>query len=126
MALPYPWRVVALLWGIAILNYVDRQVIYSLLPLLRTDLQMSDLALGLTGSAFLWTYGLLSPVAGSVADRYGRARTICFSLLAWTLVTWATGYARTGTELLLLRALMGISEACYVPAAVALIADVHG
>ena len=74
---------------------------------------MSDLALGMTGSAFLWTYGLLSPLAGYLADRFGRARIITFSLLAWTVVTWATGYARTGTELLLLRALMGISEAFY-------------
>jgi MFS transporter, Spinster family, sphingosine-1-phosphate transporter len=122
---PYRWRVVVLLLGVGILNYVDRQVVYSLLPLLRTDLHMSDLALGLTGSAFLWTYGLLSPLAGYLADRFGRARVISFSLLAWTVVTWATSYARTGTELLLLRALMGISEAFYVPAAVALIADLH-
>src|SRR5438045_9534545 len=112
MSVAYRWRVVAVLWGIAVLNYVDRQVIYSLLPLLRSDLGMSDFALGLTGSVFLWTYGLLSPVSGYVADRFGRARVISFSLLVWTAVTWATGHARNSTELLSLRALMGISESC--------------
>jgi MFS family permease len=126
MSVAYRWRVVAVLWGIAVLNYVDRQVIYSLLPLLRSELRMSDFALGLTGSAFLWTYGLLSPLSGYVADRFGRARVISFSLLVWTVVTWATGHVRNATELLSLRALMGISESCYVPAVVALIADLHG
>jgi MFS family permease len=111
---------------VALLNYVDRQIIFSLLPLLRSDLHLTDVQLGLTASAFLWTYGLLSPFAGYLADRVGRGRIIFFSLLVWTSVTWATAYATTAAQLLWLRALMGISECCYVPAANGLLVNEHG
>lgn len=122
----YPWLVVALLWVVALLNYVDRQVVFSVLPLVRTGLHASNLQLGLIGTVFLWVYGPLSPVAGYLSDRFGRLRIILLSLLVWSAVTWATGHSRNITELLWARALMGVSEACYLPAALALIADYHG
>ncbi|MFB3825826.1 MAG: MFS transporter [Bryobacteraceae bacterium] len=121
-----PWVLVAVLWVVAALNYLDRQVIFSVLPLLRADLNMSNLELGLLGTAFLWVYAVLSPVCGYVADRFGRRRVIGISLLVWSLVTWATGQARTAGQLLALRGAMGVSEAFYLPAALALIADRHG
>ena len=93
---------------------------------LRSDLHLSDVQLGLIGTAFLWTYGLASPFAGFLADRIGRKQVIIFSFLIWTLVTCLMGWVRTGGQLLFLRALMGISESCYVPAALGLIAEVHG
>ena len=122
----YAWLLVALLWVAALLNYVDRQVIFSLFPLLQSGLHLSDVQLGLLGASFLWVYGALSPVAGYVADRFGRARTVLFSLLVWSAITWATAHAQTFGQLFCARAVMGISEACFLPAALALIGDYHG
>jgi MFS family permease len=86
---------------------------------------MTDGQFGLLTSAFLWVYGLLSPFAGYMADRFNRSRVIVFSLLIWSAVTWLTAHASTFPELLATRVLMGISEACYIPAALALISDYH-
>jgi MFS family permease len=86
---------------------------------------MTDAQFGLLTSVFLWTYGLLSPFAGFLADRFSRSRIITGSLFAWSAVTWLTSHATTYSELLITRALMGISEACYIPAALALVADYH-
>jgi len=122
----YPWLLVALLWGAGLLNYLDRQVIFSLFPLLEKDLHLSPTQLGSLSLVFLWVYGLLSPFAGYLADRFGRVRVIVVSLCIWSAVTWATGLARNYEELVLTRAFMGLSEACYIPAALALIADQHG
>ncbi len=121
----FAWALVALLWVVALLNYLDRQIIFSVFPLLKTDLRLTDRELGLLGAAFLWVYGLLSPISGFLADRFGRVRIIIISLLVWSAVTWLTGHARSFDELIVARALMGLSEACYIPAALALIADYH-
>lgn len=121
----YKWLLVSLLWVTALLNYVDRQVVFSVFPLLRSELQVSDVQLGLLGTAFLWVYGLLSPFGGYIADRYGRRNVILVSLGVWSAVTLLTGHARNYGELISARALMGISEACYLPAALAMIADHH-
>jgi MFS family permease/N-acetylneuraminic acid mutarotase len=122
----YAWLVVGLLWVVAVLNYVDRQVIYSVFPLVQAELHLSNVQLGLISSVFLWVYGLLSPFSGFLADRYGRKRIIIASLLVWSLVTWLTGKVSNFVELLGTRALMGVSEACYLPAALALIVGFHG
>src|SRR5262245_38029940 len=103
----YAWLLVALLWVVALLNYVDRQIIFSVLPLVRSDLKLTDTQLGLLSTVFLWVYGILSPVAGYLGDRFGRVRVILISLAVWSVVTWATGHARTLTELLWARGWMG-------------------
>ena len=120
------WLLVALLWVALVLNYVDRQAIFSLFPLLRSEFGLSDVQLGLMSTVFLWIYGVASPIGGWVADRFGAVRTIVFSLLVWSSVTWATALAGSFTMLLMSRALMGISEAFYLPAALALISGLHG
>jgi MFS family permease/N-acetylneuraminic acid mutarotase len=122
----YPWILVGLLWVVAVFNYLDRQVIYSVFPLLQAELHLSNVQLGLVSSVFLWVYGLLSPFSGYLADRYGRKLIILASLLVWSLVTWGTGKVGNFGELLATRALMGVSEACYLPAALALIVGYHG
>jgi MFS family permease len=120
------WLVVALLWGVAVLNYLDRQVIFSLFPLLQQDLHASTFELGLVSTVFLATYGVLSPFAGYLADRLGRVRIILISLVVWSATTWFTGHVHSMPALLWSRAVMGISEAFYLPAALALVADWHG
>lgn len=122
----YAWFLVGLLWVVAFLNYVDRQVIFSLFPLLDKEFHLSGGELGLLSTVFVWVYGLVSPFTGYLGDRFGRVRMIVVSLLIWSVVTWATGHARSYGELIAARAFMGLSEACYLPAALALIADCHG
>ena len=102
----YAWILVALLWVIWLLNYLDRQIIFSLFPLIKSELRLSDVQLGLTGTAFLWVYALASPLAGYLADRLGRKRMVVASLIVWSAVTWATGHARTLPELLFARGLI--------------------
>ncbi len=120
------WTLVGFLWLVALLNYVDRQVIFSLFPLLRAEFELSDAQLGLLGAAFLWVYGLASPIAGWVADRWGARPVLVASLTFWSAITWATGAAGSFLQLVTARAAMGISEACYLPAALAMIAFHHG
>ena len=74
---------------------------------------------------FKWVYAFLSPIGGYIADRFSRRLTICGSLFAWSAITWSTGHVTTYEGLLWTRSLMGISEAFYIPAALALIADYH-
>ncbi len=123
--LRYAWLVVALLWPVACLNYLDRLMITTMRDSIKAQIVMTDAQFGLLTSAFLWVYAFLSPFAGFMADRFGRSRLIIGSLFVWSAVTWLTAHASTFGELLAARALMGISEACYIPAAVALITDYH-
>jgi MFS family permease len=121
------WVVVALLVPVALLNYLDRQMLASMKFSVMRD--VPDIGLeanwGAVLALFKWVYAGLSPVGGYLADRYSRRHVIAGSLLVWSLVTWATGHVTTYEGLLATRALMGISEAFYIPAALALIADVH-
>jgi MFS family permease len=119
------WLVVALLFFIGALNYLDRIMITTMRSSIIESMPMSDAQFGLLTSAFLWTYGILSPFAGFLADRFNRSRVVITSLLVWSAVTWLTAYSKTFEQLLTTRILMGISEACYIPAALALIADYH-
>ncbi len=121
----YPWVLVALLWFIFLLNYLDREVIFTVFPLLQKNLKLSDVELGLLSTSFLWVYAISSPLIGFLADRFGRKRVIVASLAIWSLMTWATGKARNFHELLIVRGLMGVSEAAYLPAGLAMIADHH-
>ncbi|WP_037328192.1 MFS transporter [Runella zeae] len=121
----YPWVIVGLLCVVGCLNYLDRMMITTMRGSIMSSIPMSESQFGLLTSLFLWVYGLLSPLAGYLADRFNRSRVIIGSLFVWSLVTWMTAYVSTFEELLLTRALMGISEACYIPAALALISDYH-
>jgi len=123
--LPRAWLIVGVLWVVAALNYLDRIMITTMRDSLTQAVPMTDAQFGLLTSVFLWVYGLLSPLAGFLADRFNRSRLIVFSLLVWSLLTWLTGHARSFEELIAVRALMGLSEAAYLPAALALIADYH-
>lgn len=123
----YPWIVVALLWVVALLNYLDRQMLSTMREAMMTDISELESAanFGRLMAVFLWIYGFMSPVSGMIADRLNRKWLIVGSLFVWSGVTWRMGYAGGFTELYVLRAIMGISEALYIPAALSMIADFH-
>lgn len=119
------WLVVGLLWLAGCSNYLTRTMLTTMHGSIMQAIPMTETQFGLLTSAFLWTYAFMSPVGGFLADRFSRKRVILFSIFSWSTITWMTGYATTFRELLLLRTLLGLSEACYIPAALALIADFH-
>ena len=123
----YPWIVVALLWGVALLNYMDRQMLSTMKDAMQLDIAelQSATNFGRLMAVFLWIYGFMSPVAGMIADRLNRKWLIVGSLFVWSAVTFGMGYAETFTQVYWLRALMGVSEALYIPAGLSLIADWH-
>src|SRR5687767_10146615 len=100
----YAWVVVALLWLVALLNYLDRLMITTMRDPIKASIAMSDKQFGLLTAVFLWVYGALSPFGGYLADRFNRRTVIMVSLFVWSAVTWWTGYVRDFNELLLARA----------------------
>lgn len=121
----YPWMVVALLWVVALLNYMDRQMLSTMRDAMAVDITdlESKVMFGKIMAAFMWIYGFMSPISGIVADRVSRKWLIVVSLAVWSAVTLMMGYASTYNEVYWLRAAMGVSEALYIPAALSLIAD---
>jgi MFS family permease len=121
------WLVVALLVPVALLNYLDRQMLAAMKTSVMQDIPGIELEAnwGAILALFKWVYAFLSPVGGYLADRYSRRHVIAGSLFVWSLVTWTTAHVATYEQLLITRALMGVSEAFYIPAALALIADFH-
>ncbi|HEY2785076.1 MAG TPA: MFS transporter [Fimbriiglobus sp.] len=121
------WLTVALLWPVVLLNYLDRQLLANMKFSVMADVPDvgSDANWGFMLGQFKWVYAFLSPIGGYIADRFSRKYVICTSLVVWSAVTWATGRVTTYEELLWTRTGMGISEAFYFPAALALIADYH-
>lgn len=123
----YPWVVVALLWGVALLNYLDRQMLSTMKDAMMIDIVELESAanFGRLMAVFLWIYGLMSPAAGMIADRVNRKWLIVGSLFIWSFVTLMMGFCTTFEQVYWLRALMGISEALYIPAGLSLITDYH-
>ncbi len=146
----YAWLIVAVLFPVALLNYLDRQMLAVMKTSVTGDIPLpmdenmsagifkwihswlglkgsfvGDGAWGLMLGQFKWVYAFLSPIGGYIADRFSRKWTICLSLFAWSAVTWTTAHVTTFEGLLWTRTMMGISEAFYIPAALALIADYH-
>lgn len=119
------WLLVGFTWVAYCLNYSDRQVIFSIFPILKSELHFSDAQLGLTSSAFLWVYGLCSPIAGQIGDRFSKRSLVALSLLLWSVVTALTGLSHSVGMVLTCRALTGVTESLFVPAAVALLANAH-
>ena len=121
----YPWIVVGLLWVVALLNYMDRQMLSTMQHSIGLTIEpIQDPAnFGRLMAVFLWIYGFMSPVSGAIADRLNRKWLIIGSLGVWSAVTSLMALCTEYDQIYWLRALMGISEALYIPAALSLIAD---
>lgn len=124
----WAWIAVAVLWVVVMLNYFDRQLLAVLNKSMTEGagcIEMTQAQFGIVTSAFLIVYAALSPVGGYLADRFSRSFIIMCSLVVWSIVTWMTGKSESYEELVFWRAMMGVSEAFYIPAALALITDYH-
>ena len=122
----YKWLVVGMLWFVCFFNYADRQAIFAVFPLLKQQLGLTDVQLGIVGAAFMWMYALFGPLAGWLCDRLPRKNLVLGGLIAWSLVTALTAVCHTYGQLVLCRALSGLGEAVYLPASMSLIGDYHG
>jgi MFS family permease len=123
----YAWLIVALLFPVALLNYLDRQMIAAMKVSVMADVTGMEMESqwGYMLGQFKWVYAVFSPIGGYVADRFSRRWTICGSLFVWSFITWLTGHVTSYEGLLWTRTAMGLSEAFYIPAALALISDYH-
>jgi MFS family permease len=122
----YKWAIVAMLWFVCFFNYADRQAIFSVFPLLESELHLSKIQLGVVGSAFMWVYAAMAPAAGIIGDRLKRKRLILGGLCFWSVVTIATGISTRLWHLITFRAIEGFGESFYFPASMSLISDYHG
>ncbi len=119
------WLIVAVLFFAGALNYIDRITITTMRESILVAIPMSETQFGLLTSVFLWTYGLLSPFAGFLADRFRSNRIVVISIFLWSVVTWLTAYSTTFGQLLTTRILMALSEALYIPAGLVLVVNFH-
>lgn len=114
-----------MLWLVCLLNYADRQAIFSVFPVLKSTFHLSDVQLGYVASSFMWVYALAAPLAGLVGDRFRRKTVILSGLIFWSAVTIATALSTEYHHLLLFRALEGLGEAFYFPASMSILSAYH-
>ncbi len=122
----YKWAVVAMLWTICFFNYADRQGIFSIFPVLKETMNLSEVQLGFIGSAFMWVYAGSGWLAGMVGDRFRRKTVILSGFFFWSFITLLFGFATEYWHLVTLRAIEGLGEAFYFPAAMAMLSAYHG
>lgn len=122
----YKWVVLILFWFAYFFNQADRQVLFSVFPLVKAELGLSDVQLGLLSSCFFWVYALAVPLAGGLGDVLSRRKIIVLALLTWSAATFCSALVGGFALLLFFRALTGTSEAFYYPAANSIISDYHG
>jgi MFS family permease len=115
-----------MLWFVCFFNYADRQAIFSVFPLLKTEMNLSDVQLGVVGAAFMWVYALCGPLAGLIGDRVNRKTLILGGLIFWSVIAVGTAFSRVYWHLVLFRALEGLGETVYFPASMSLLSDYHG
>ncbi|MBK5273427.1 MAG: MFS transporter [Desulfuromonadales bacterium] len=123
ISLSYRRYALGLLLAVNLLNYIDRQVLFAVFPLIKIDLSLSDTALGFLGSAFMLSYLLFAPLFGWLGDHWSRTRLASGGLVVWSLATALAGYAPGYRTLLAARATVGVGEASFGTVSPGLIAD---
>lgn len=122
----YRWWVVFMLWFVCLFDFADRQAITSVFSLLGKEFGFNKFQLGWIGSIFACFYAAGGPIGGFVADRFSRRNLILAACVIWSLVMTATAWCGGLVSFLVVRALLGVSQAVYFPAAMSLISDYHG
>jgi MFS family permease len=122
----YKWRVVGMLWAVSFFNYADRSAVFALFPLLQSEMHLSTVQLGLLGSSFAWTYGVLAPFAGNLVDRIQRKKAVIGGLYIWSIIVTSTSLARGFHQLVGFMSAEGVGESVYYPASMSMISDYHG
>ncbi|NTV48672.1 MAG: MFS transporter [Geobacteraceae bacterium] len=123
ISLPYRRYALGLLLAVNLLNYIDRQVLFAVFPLIKIDLNLSDTALGFLGSAFMFSYMLFAPLFGWLGDHWSRTKLACGGLVVWSLATALAGFAPGYRTLLAARATVGVGEASFGTVSPGLVAD---
>ncbi len=123
ISLPYRRYALGLLLAVNLLNYIDRQVLFAVFPLIKIDLHLSDTALGFLGSVFMLSYLLFAPLFGWLGDHWSRTRLASGGLVIWSLATALAGFAPGYRTLLAARATVGIGEASFGTVSPGLISD---
>src|SRR5262245_16985885 len=114
-----------MLWFVCFFNYADRQAIFSVFELLKSEMNLTDVQLGIVGASFMWVYAAIGPIAGLIGDRISRKAMIIGGLLFWSAITIATALSTSYWHLVLFRAMEGFGEAFYFPASMSLLSDYH-
>ncbi|MCM0083077.1 MFS transporter [Geomonas sp. Red32] len=123
LSLSYRRYALGLLLAVNLLNYIDRQVLFAVFPLIKIDLAISDTALGFLGSAFMFSYMLIAPLFGWLGDRWSRVKLAAGGLVVWSVATALAGFAPGYRTLLAARATVGVGEASFGTVSPGLIAD---
>lgn len=122
----YKWEVLILLWIAFFLNQADRQVFNVVLPLIRDDLHLTDMEVGLIATIFNLVFAMLVPISGFIGDRYSRKWIIVFSIFLWSAATMLTGTSSTVLMFVMFRSIAtGMGEAMFGPANYSILADYH-
>src|SRR4029079_585709 len=120
----YSWYALSLLTLVYVFNYLDRTIIYILLPLIKKEMAFTDLQLAMLGSmSFVIFFTVLGIPFGRLADRALRKNMIAAGLAVWSLFSGLTGFANGFWSLLLCRVMVGVGEATLGPAALSLLSD---
>ena len=114
-------RTLTILTSINFLNYIDRDIIFGLVPIIQARFAVSYSQAGLLNTVFSIVHSVCTLPLGWVADRVSRRKVISYGVLFWSLATFLSGLAPTFRSLLLARGLVGVGEAAYAPAATAII-----
>ncbi|MBV5341821.1 MAG: MFS transporter [Deltaproteobacteria bacterium] len=123
ISLSYRRYALGLLLAVNLLNYIDRQVLFAVFPLIKIDLHLSDTELGFLGSAFMLSYLLIAPLFGWLGDHWSRTRLAAGGLVVWSLATVLAGFAPGYRALLAARATVGVGEASFGTVSPGLVSD---
>ncbi len=111
--LTYPRKVLILIFGLSLFNYIDRQVLFAVFPLIKADLRLSDAELGFLASSFMIVYMCFAPFVGYFGDRVRRPLIIGVSAVFWSISTLFSGLIRSYGQLIFTRSAVGVGEAGY-------------